>query len=149
MLFKTMSKFLGFFAAFVLLNLPVLAVACGAHDVEYKEAYVQAVAAAPGAAAGYVTIVNETDKPLRLMKVTSPAAEQVVLHRMMHADGAMRMVILPALEIDPHSTTVFAPGGMHLMLMGLKQPLSAGDTVDFSFQYEDGSVRHVNGVPVR
>jgi periplasmic copper chaperone A len=87
--------------------------------------------ATPGGAtigAGYLRIKNSGSAPDVLTSVSSPIAESVEVHEMTMTDGIMRMRQLAGgLEIKPGETTELAPGGMHLMFMGLKAPLKAGD----------------------
>jgi copper(I)-binding protein len=72
----------------------------------------------PGAAvsAGYFTLHNPTDAPLRLVAVESPAAGRVEIHEMRHEGGMMQMRPLEAgLEVPPRGQAQLKPGGTHLM----------------------------------
>ena len=48
----------------------------------------------------------------------------------------MRMRQVDAIELPPGATVELKPGGMHLMLMGLKQPLKADDKVPLTLRFE-------------
>ena len=93
----------------------------------------------PGAptAAGYLTITNAGAAPDRLLEGSTPVAAQVQLHSMSMQGGVMRMrPLTDGLPIAPRSTVRIQSGGTHLMLVGLKRPLRAGDhlpvTLDFA-----------------
>jgi len=93
----------------------------------------------PGATvgAGYLTIRNTGAAPDRLVSVTFATAERVEIHEMTEKDGVMNMRELSGgLEIPAGGTVELAPGGTHLMLMGLKQPLVAGATVKAKLKFE-------------
>jgi len=86
-------------------------------------------ATAPGIVTGaiYLTITNTGDIPDDLLSASSPAAATVELHRhLMRADGSMAMVHVEKLAIPAHGNITCAPGGYHLMLFNLAQPLVAG-----------------------
>jgi periplasmic copper chaperone A len=86
---------------------------------------------------GYLSIKNTGTAPDRLMSVSSPAAQTVQVHEMKMDGNVMRMRELEGgLEIKPGETVTLAPGGMHLMMMGLKGPLKQGEKVPLTLMFE-------------
>lgn len=86
-------------------------------------------AVAPGAkaAAGYFTLHNAGAGADRLLGVEVGFAAMAMLHRSeTDAAGVARMVHLDAVEIPPGGTVEFAPGGLHVMFMGLNAPIAEG-----------------------
>jgi copper(I)-binding protein len=71
-----------------------------------------------------------------LISGSSPIAERVGLHRSSMKDGIMRMRPVKAIEVFPGEPTAIAPGGLHIMLIGLKQPLVAGRTFPLTLTFE-------------
>jgi periplasmic copper chaperone A len=51
-------------------------------------------------------------------------------------DGVMKMRALDGIDIAPGATIELKPGGMHLMIMGLKQPLKAGESFPATLRFE-------------
>ncbi len=96
--------------------------------------------ATPGGAkvgGGYLTITNKGKAPDRLVAATANVADRVEIHEMAEKDGVMTMRQLPkGVAIAPGKTVAFAPGGYHLMLMGLKGPLKEGDRVKAMLTFE-------------
>lgn len=93
----------------------------------------------PGAktGAGYLGLVNEGSTADRLVALTSPAAPKVEVHRMSVEDGIMRMApVQGGLEIPAGGKVVLAPGGYHLMLIGLTRPLVEGEKVPVTLTFE-------------
>ncbi len=99
----------------------------------------------PGVKVGvaYFTLKNDTGKSDRLLKISSPVAESVQVHRTEILDGIARMREVAVLHVEAGQTVEFAPNGMHLMLMGLKKPLVEGDTFDLELQFEVAGTRKV------
>lgn len=86
---------------------------------------------------GYLSVKNTGTEPDRLISISSPAAQTVQLHEMKMEGNVMRMRELDGpLEIKPGETVTLAPGGMHLMMMGLKGPLKQGEKVPLTLVFE-------------
>jgi periplasmic copper chaperone A len=86
---------------------------------------------------GYLTIENNGATPDKLTGAATPAAAKAELHEMSMDNGVMKMrPINGGLPIPPGLSVTLAPGGLHLMLMGLKSPLKEGDKVPLTLQFE-------------
>lgn len=83
--------------------------------------------------AGYLSLTNNTDTPIRVTRVTSPQFGSVELHESTVEDGVARMRAIPELVVPPHGTATLERGGKHLMLM---KP--GGDSDDVSLNFYDG-----------
>ena len=76
-------------------------------------------------------------RPIGSCRHAVPTAETVQIHEMKMDGNVMRMRELEnGLEIPAGATVTLAPGGFHLMLMGLKQPLKQGSTVPVTLVFE-------------
>ena len=71
----------------------------------------------------------EAAETAAITKLESPQAKAVEVHSMINDKGVMKMRKIDRLELPAGTTVKFEPGGLHLMLIGLKKPLKAGDTV--------------------
>jgi copper(I)-binding protein len=83
----------------------------------------------------YLTITDDSG-PDRLTSVTSPVAAQASLHESFNDNGVEKMRAIPSLPVTPGKPVTLAPGGYHIMLMGLKQPLKQGDTFPVTLNFE-------------
>lgn len=93
----------------------------------------------PGAdvAGGYMTITNTGTAPDRLLGGSVPFAHAVQVHEMTVENGMMKMGEIPGgLAIAPGETVTLAPGGYHLMFMGLSEAPAAGGTVPVTLRFE-------------
>ena len=76
--------------------------------------------------AAYLELANHGSTLDRLVAVTTPVAARAELHEHQMDGGVMKMRPVDGIDIAPGGTAVLKPGGYHVMLMGLKQPLKAG-----------------------
>ena len=72
----------------------------------------------------------------RLVSVSSPVAGVVEIHEMKMDGDVMRMRAVPDLALPSGKVVALKPGGYHVMLMDLKQPLKAGDSVPVTLVVE-------------
>ncbi|MFW6097395.1 MAG: copper chaperone PCu(A)C [Chloroflexota bacterium] len=122
--------------------LAVLVVGCT--RVESGRLFVENVWARPspqGAPAGafYMTIVNQTAQPDVLHDVSIENCEAVEIHRTtMDEEGVMRMAPVDEgrLSIPAGEEVVLAPGGLHVMCIGLGEPLAAGERLPLTLHFE-------------
>ena len=73
----------------------------------------------------------------RLVEARSPVAGVVEIHEMTMDNNVMRMRQIPALELPAGKAVELKPGGYHVMLMDLKQPMKTGESVPITLVFED------------
>jgi periplasmic copper chaperone A len=108
----------------------LLALACGASQAQttVTDPWVRATVAQQKASGLFARIVSVPGA--RLLSASSPVAGVVEIHEMKMDGDVMRMRALPqGLALPAGQAVELKPGGYHLMLMDLKQPLKPGDTV--------------------
>ncbi|MBL4916375.1 copper chaperone PCu(A)C [Szabonella alba] len=114
----------------------------GSQEVQAGELHISgafARATLPRAPVGgaYLTIRNDGAGDDRLTGVTAAVAPEVQIHMMEHKDGVMTMRQLrDGLMIPAGQSVMLEPGGFHLMLMGLAEPLVEGQRVEMLLQFE-------------
>ena len=96
-------------------------------------------------AAVFGTFSNTGDHDARIVSGESPLAGRVEVHEVApDASGAMKMrPKADGLVVPAGGTRELIPGGDHLMLMDLKEPLQAGADVTLTVVFEDGSTMPV------
>ncbi len=122
---------IGAVVALALTGVPALA------EVTIKDAWVRATPGAAKVTAGYAVIVNTGTKDDTLTAVRSPLAGMSHLHASTGSDGVMRMESVKELAIPAGKETALKPGAYHIMVMGLTQPLKAGETLPLIFTFKD------------
>lgn len=89
----------------------------------------------------YMTISNSGTAPDQLIAVTSPAADKVELHTHIKEGEVMKMRPVQAIDVKAGEHAVLEPGGLHIMLIGLKEPLKEGEKFPLTLTFEKaGSV---------
>jgi copper(I)-binding protein len=110
--------------------------------VEISDAWARATPGGAENGAAYLTLVSPAGD--RLTGITSPAAAKAQLHEMTNNHGIMQMREVPAIDLPPGKKMTLKPGGLHIMLMGLKHPLQPGQSVPLSLRFEKSGTREVN-----
>lgn len=94
-------------------------------------------AAVQGGTGGvFLTIRNSGQQADRLVSVTSPLPRATELHTTVRDGDVMRMRPVEAIEVPPGGSVTLRPGGLHVMLVGLSQPMTAGGTVPVTLTFE-------------
>lgn len=111
-----------------------------AHDYKVKDLQIGHPWSRPAAAgmtgAGYLTIANHGAAD-RLTAVETAVAERVEIHLSVMSGGVARMnKVQGGLAVGRHQTVALKPGGAHLMLIKLKQPLKVGDKVPATLVFQ-------------
>jgi hypothetical protein len=110
-----------------------------AAEVKVENPYVRAVPPGQPNSAAFLTLVNSSTKAHSVKSASSPVAATVELHSHTNNNGVMEMRQVPQIDLPAKGTTELKPGGLHIMLIGLKQNLKAGEKAKLTLQFEDGS----------
>jgi len=119
-------------ASLVLIALPVLAVA-GAPSA--SGAWARATPPGVSVGAAYLTITGGSTND-RLVGANSGRASMVQLHTVEESEGVAAMRQVEGVPVPAGKHVVLAPGGTHIMLMGLTGPLVAGETFPLDLRFE-------------
>lgn len=105
--------------------------------LQISGAFTRATLPAAKVGGGYLTIENRSATPDRLLGGTSEAVETVQIHQMTMEGDVMKMGRAEGgLEIPAGEAVTLAPGGYHLMMIGLRNPLVEGECVEVTLQFE-------------
>jgi periplasmic copper chaperone A len=89
-------------------------------------------------AAGYVTLVNSSDKAVDLTDISSDDYQGAMLHQTVANGSTQQMVMVDKLTVPAHGQVAIAPGGYHIMLEHAQHKVAPGDTVHLKLQFSDG-----------
>ncbi len=135
--------------AFGLLVLCGSAAVGGAADgVAVTDPYVRAVPPGQPNSALFMAVTNNSSMDRVLVAAESPAAGVVELHTHINDNGMMRMRRVEKIDLPVGKTVMLQPGGLHVMLIGLKQGLVPDQKVSITLLFDDGG-KKVLSVPVR
>lgn len=99
----------------------------------------------PSMTAVFMAIRNNTDQDLTLVSATSPGIEMVQVHEMVQGDDG-HMVMQEAengVMIRAGKEQMLMPGGYHVMLMGLADPIAPGDELEVTLTFSDGTTKTI------
>lgn len=104
--------------------------------VQALDAWARPTVAGQPVGGAYLRLQNTGGAADRLLGASTSVAERVELHSMQMSGDVMRMRQVDAIELPAGATVDLAPGGLHLMLMGLKAPLRAGERLPLVLRFE-------------
>lgn len=117
-------------------------------DVEIDGAYARAsIPNVPNSAAFFV-IKNNSDKDIAITSANSDIAEKNELHTHIKENQMLKMIKIEKLVVPAKSSLELKSGGDHVMLMGLKKELKAGDEISLELSFSDGDKKSIK-VPVK
>lgn len=123
------------------LSLSAIAFAAHAHSFKLGELTIghpYARSTAPGQPAGgaYLSIRNAGTAGDKLVSASADVSKTVELHEMKMEGDVMRMREVSAVEVPAGKAVELKPGGLHIMLMGLKAPLKQGEKFPLKLKFE-------------
>ncbi len=123
----------------VLAALPLLAAAIPAAaadgGIRVQGAVMRAVPAGVPNTAGYMTMVNAGPKPDQLLSAACDCARKVEVHLSHLMNGQAMMMTAGPVTVPAGGSSAFAPGGAHLMIVGLKAPLKDGGVQTLTLKF--------------
>ena len=134
-----------FVTALVVLG-ALLLVGCGAEGIAVEDVWVRPSPVKAGNGAAYMVIKNRGGEDDALISASADFADAVELHEttMMDAGGEgetdQEMVMMqpvPSIAVPAGGSATLAPGGYHIMLIGLKEQLEPGQTVTLTLTFEE------------
>lgn len=109
----------------------------GEQTITAENPWARASIGAAKAGAAYLTLTNHGGEADSLVAVESDAAARSEVHGHSMQDGVMKMHPVGAVELAPGAPVTFAPGGLHVMLMGLNAPLTEGEEITLTLEFKE------------
>ncbi len=130
--------------------------ACGAKEgIEVREVWARASTQGMNSAVYFVIQNHNTDAD-ELIGASSDVADAVEVHESKMEGDVMTMRRVESIALIPSQKVEFKPGGFHIMLIGLKQDLKAGDEIEITLQFNSSpnitvkaSVREADGMDMQ
>jgi copper(I)-binding protein len=108
-------------------------------SLQVKDAWANPTASGQSVAAGYFVVHNRTNLAEVLRGASSPAAQNLQFHTSSLVGGVARMRKVERFNIPAGGQLKLAPGGNHLMLIGVKQQFKVGETVPVTLHFNSGA----------
>lgn len=107
-------------------------------SVEVTDAWIRLAPPGVKVHAGYLTVSNRGTKERYLVAVESPAFSKAEMHISREKNGVATMEHLAQVTIPPGKSVTFAPGGLHVMLMGVKEKQAGNAAVPLTLVFRNG-----------
>lgn len=110
--------------------------------VTISDTWVKATAGTedPSMTAAFGVLKNNSDKDLTIVSATNSVSDRTELHEMAMEGGSMVMrPIAGGIAIPAGGSTTLEPGGLHVMIMDVKRPITPGEQIDVNLTLSDGS----------
>ena len=121
-----------------------------ASDLMFGSLQFRATVGSMPSSAAYLSITNHGAMDDRLLAVESSLARKTELHTMEVTNGVMKMrQIDGGIAIPAGKTIELAPGGFHVMLIGLKAPLNGGENYQMTLVFEKAGKVELSGLAKR
>lgn len=105
--------------------------------IKVEDAWVRGTVSSQKATGAFMRLLSPQN--VRLIAVSSPVAGSAEVHEMAMENNVMSMRQISGLDIPAGKTVELKPGGYHVMLMDLKKPAKAGDTIRITLKFEDAA----------
>ena len=105
-------------------------------DLEVRHPWSRATPPGAKVGVGYLEIRNKGSQPDRLLSASTAAAKRVEMHVTEHAGEVAKMRQLRTFEVPGRERLELRPGGAHLMLVDLVQPLKKGERFSMTLRFE-------------
>jgi periplasmic copper chaperone A len=110
-------------------------------DVQVKDVWARAMPGGAQTAAIYGTLASATGD--RLTGASTPAAQQAGLHSMTMEGSVMKMRQVDGIDLPAGQAVTLKPGGYHIMLTGLAQPLKEGQSFPLTLTFAKAGAQQV------
>jgi len=105
-------------------------------DISIGHVWTRATMSGVSTAAIYLPLLNTGKEPDKLLGATSALADKIDIRDEKKENGIASMPKLDALTLEPGKPVALRPGGMHLMVFGLKKQLKVGEMFPLTLQFE-------------
>jgi len=114
-----------------------------AQALEVDNAWIREAPPSAQMMGGFMTLKNDSDKPMVLTGAHSKSFSMIMLHRTVEKDGMARMIHQDKVVIPAHGTLEFKPGSYHIMMPSPSKRLVAGNKVTITLEFEGGKTMDV------
>ena len=129
------SSALAFLLVAVTTNVPVHAKDA---SITVEDAWARPTPAGVRTAAVYFKAINRGSTSTRIVSAATPVADRAEMHVDLRVGDTMQMRRVLGVDVPANGSTVFKPGGFHVMLIGLKASLTAGEKVPLTLELDRG-----------
>lgn len=119
-----------------------------AGDLKIEKAWIKAVPPTAKMSAAFGLLKNDSNKKVKLLKVSGDIAKDIEIHTHTEENGMMKMRRVAGVVIPAGGQVELKPMSYHVMLIGMRKSLKLGEQVPLTFEFDNGEKLKI-GVPVQ
>ncbi len=123
------------------------ALALSAEDISVSNASIRQTPPHAKNTAVFLTLTNHSDKDIALIRAKSSLSTVTELHEHRIENQKMVMAPIPKITIKSHSSTELKSGGLHIMLLDLKESINEDSKADLTLYFDNGASLELNDIP--
>ena len=116
-------------------------------NLSIENAYIKQTPPNAKTTAIFLTIKNDSDKDIFLLKTKTNLSEISELHTHTNENGKMIMKEVPNIEIKAHSSTELKPGGLHIMIFDIKNQIDENTQTDLTLYFDNNQSIELKNIP--
>lgn len=116
----------------------------GSPNISVEDVWARPSPMVEGNGAVYMTLKNSGGSDDMLLSASTDVANVVEIHETVMENDMMKMSPIPNITIPASGSAILEPGGKHIMLIGLKQGLNAGDSIEVRLNFEKSEPITIN-----
>ncbi|MCV3487898.1 copper chaperone PCu(A)C [Campylobacter lari] len=122
-----------------LLSLAILSTFAIANEITINDPYVRQTPPNSKTTAIFLKLKNNSDKDIKLIKAQSSLSDTTEIHDHIMENGKKMMVQIPQITIKANSSAELKPGGMHIMILNLKENITPQTKANLTLYFDDNS----------
>ncbi|MGC9385616.1 MAG: copper chaperone PCu(A)C [Hydrogenovibrio sp.] len=140
-------KKIALFSFIIAMTLNAQAWAASVADaVEVENPYVRMVPPGAAATAAFMVLKNTSNQDHALVSAKAYINKVTELHTHIHDNGVMRMRQVKQIDLPAGKAVSLQPGGLHIMLINLTEPVKEGEEIKIDLTFDDGSTKTIEAV---
>lgn len=116
-------------------------------NLSIENAYIKQTPPNAKTTAIFLTIKNDSNKDIFLLKAKTNLSEISELHTHTNENGKMIMKEVPNIEIKAHSSTELKPGGLHIMIFDIKNQIDENTQTDLTLYFDNNQSIELKNIP--
>lgn len=116
-------------------------------NLSIENAYIKQTPPNAKTTAIFLTIKNDSDKDISLLKAKTNLSEISELHTHANENGKTIMKEVPNIEIKAHSSTELKPGGLHIMIFDIKNQIDENTQTDLTLYFDNNQSIELKNIP--
>ncbi|EAK0812175.1 copper chaperone PCu(A)C [Campylobacter lari] len=132
-----------------LLSLAILSTFAFSNQITINDPYVRQTPPNSKTTAFFLELKNNSNKDIKLIKAQSSLSDIAEIHDHIMKDGKKMMVQIPQITIKANSSTELKPGGMHIMILNLKENITPQTKANLTLYFDDNSTIELKDIESR